>query len=389
MCSPWRQLALQTFDSIQLTITGQAQFQQLSLWLPAHCLQLQSLSITFDLDSLESTDGFDELATVLEKMTNLRSLSLLNWPDVLLEENHLPVFSALPHLTQLRVHHNGFPAEVVARLPQQLLSLQFGVPQLRSLVRYQAPPWDEDDVNCLGSRVPQLASLDITDTDFPADLLPSLQELTALRELRLKLSSPSLQDLEQLSGLPCVALNISIPFKSRASPLRPCISWLQQQQQKWQRQQEQGLSSTDDTSVCKELRGLRYLRLRSDAAERYRPGTIARRIIAGMEDRGPPSDPTWVHELLPPLAAAMAEGTGVLNSLQSLVLITNYQLPITRWPCQSRAPVGAAPPTRSQLRLQRHTQVPVQAQTIGCHQPTLNPLLANVCQASPFRLAMR
>ena len=67
----------------------------------------------------------------------------------------------------------------------------------------------------------------------------------------------------------------------------------------------------------------------------------------------------------------------------------NYQLPITRWPCQSRAPVGAAPPTRSQLRLQRHTQVPVQAQTIGCHQPTLNPLLANVCQASPFRLAMR
>ena len=33
-----------------------------------------------------------------------------------------------------------------------------------------------------------------------------------------------------------------------------------------------------------------------------------------------------------------------------------YQLPITRWPCQSRAPVGAAPPTRSQLRLQRQTQ---------------------------------
>ena len=70
-------------------------------------------------------------------------------------------------------------------------------------------------------------------------------------------------------------------------------------------------------------------------------------------------------------------------------LVSIYQLPITRWPCQSRAPVGAAPPTRSQLRRQRHTQVPVQAQTIGCHQPTLNPLLANVCQASPFRLAMR
>ena len=34
-----------------------------------------------------------------------------------------------------------------------------------------------------------------------------------------------------------------------------------------------------------------------------------------------------------------------------------YQLPITKWPRQSGAPVGAAPPTRSQLRLQRHTQV--------------------------------
>jgi hypothetical protein len=33
----------------------------------------------------------------------------------------------------------------------------------------------------------------------------------------------------------------------------------------------------------------------------------------------------------------------------------NYQLPITKWPHQSEAPVGAAPPTRSQLRLQRQT----------------------------------
>ena len=44
-------------------------------------------------------------------------------------------------------------------------------------------------------------------------------------------------------------------------------------------------------------------------------------------------------------------------------------LPITKWPCQSRAPVGAAPPTRSQLRLQRHTQVPVQAETIAATSP--------------------
>jgi hypothetical protein len=31
------------------------------------------------------------------------------------------------------------------------------------------------------------------------------------------------------------------------------------------------------------------------------------------------------------------------------------QLPITKWPHQSEAPVGAVPPTRSQLRLQRQT----------------------------------
>ena len=46
-----------------------------------------------------------------------------------------------------------------------------------------------------------------------------------------------------------------------------------------------------------------------------------------------------------------------------------YQLPITKWPRQSGAPVGAAPPTRSQLRLQRHTQFPVQAQTMAATSP--------------------
>ena len=67
---------------------------------------------------------------------------------------------------------------------------------------------------------------------------------------------------------------------------------------------------------------------------------------------------------------------------------TNYQLPDgpvkagRRW--GQRHPQGANLGSNGRLK-----QVPVQAQTIGCHQPTLNPLLANVCQASPFRLAMR
>ena len=66
----------------------------------------------------------------------------------------------------------------------------------------------------------------------------------------------------------------------------------------------------------------------------------------------------------------------------------NYQLPDgpvkagRRW--GQRHPQGANLGSNGRLK-----QVPVQAQTIGCHQPTLNPLLANVCQASPFRLAMR
>jgi hypothetical protein len=39
---------------------------------------------------------------------------------------------------------------------------------------------------------------------------------------------------------------------------------------------------------------------------------------------------------------------------EPLVYIPNYtvyQLPITKWPHQSEAPVGAAPPTRSQRKL--------------------------------------
>ena len=43
-----------------------------------------------------------------------------------------------------------------------------------------------------------------------------------------------------------------------------------------------------------------------------------------------------------------------------------YQLPMAP---QSRAPVGAAPPTRSQLRLQRHTQIPVQNSQIAATSP--------------------
>ena len=95
---------------------------------------------------------------------------------------------------------------------------------------------------------------------------------------------------------------------------------------------------------------------------------------------------SYVNSLMrtiqPPLRIEVCQGTtdfGTCHSPASLPHL-NYQLPITKWPRQSGAPVGAAPPTRSQLRLQRHTQVPVQNSHNGCHQPTLNPLLAlNVC----------
>ena len=57
------------------------------------------------------------------------------------------------------------------------------------------------------------------------------------------------------------------------------------------------------------------------------------------------------------------------------ISITNHQM-------------AGAPPTRGQLRLQGHTQVPVQDSHSDCHQPTLDPLLADECQANIFRLAM-
>jgi hypothetical protein len=40
----------------------------------------------------------------------------------------------------------------------------------------------------------------------------------------------------------------------------------------------------------------------------------------------------------------------------------NYQLPITKWPHQSEAPGGAAPPTRSQLRLMQYFGLPATRQ---------------------------
>ena len=67
--------------------------------------------------------------------------------------------------------------------------------------------------------------------------------------------------------------------------------------------------------------------------------------------------------------AARPESCAVTISLNIYIA----GLPITKWPHQSGAPVGAAPPTRSQLRLQRRTQTPVQNSHNGCHQPTLDP----------------
>jgi hypothetical protein len=48
-------------------------------------------------------------------------------------------------------------------------------------------------------------------------------------------------------------------------------------------------------------------------------------------------------------------------------------IPITKRPHQSEAPVGAAPPTRSQLRLQWHALELMSQTQNGCHQPTLTP----------------
>jgi hypothetical protein len=48
-------------------------------------------------------------------------------------------------------------------------------------------------------------------------------------------------------------------------------------------------------------------------------------------------------------------GPSPVEQLENSSRFSNYQLPITKWPHQSEAPVGAAPPTRSQLRLQRQS----------------------------------
>ena len=62
----------------------------------------------------------------------------------------------------------------------------------------------------------------------------------------------------------------------------------------------------------------------------------------------------WVGMMGPGKYAA-EERLGWATLERGFVVLT-----ITKWPCQSGAPVGAAPPTRSQLRLQRHTQFPLQ-----------------------------
>ena len=63
--------------------------------------------------------------------------------------------------------------------------------------------------------------------------------------------------------------------------------------------------------------------------------------------------------------------------------ITNYQMA----PSKRGAGGGSATHKEPTLAPTAYT-ISCPSSNNGCHQPTLNPLLANVCQASPFRLAM-
>ena len=81
-------------------------------------------------------------------------------------------------------------------------------------------------------------------------------------------------------------------------------------------------------------------------------------------------------------AAAVPELTQTINVCR--LLITNYQMA----PSKRGAGGGSATHKEPTLAPTAYT-ISCPSSNNGCHQPTLNPLLANVCQASPFRLAMR
>ena len=63
--------------------------------------------------------------------------------------------------------------------------------------------------------------------------------------------------------------------------------------------------------------------------------------------------------------------------------IDHYHLPNA--PVKAGRRWGQRHPQGANFGSQRNTQFPVQDSHNGCHQPTLGPLLANVCQASPLQ----
>jgi hypothetical protein len=74
------------------------------------------------------------------------------------------------------------------------------------------------------------------------------------------------------------------------------------------------------TSSTPVLLGVQCLKLHFDP---YGRTPIVRLAALFAQSHAPParsSGPSWAHQLLPPLAAAMADGSGVLGCLQSLAL---------------------------------------------------------------------
>ena len=85
------------------------------------------------------------------------------------------------------------------------------------------------------------------------------------------------------------------------------------------------------------------------------------------------------HSLAPKGSRSGLVGNLVISNIP----ITNYQMA----PSKRGAGGGSATHKEPTLAPTAYT-ISCPSSNNGCHQPTLNPLLANVCQASPFRLAM-
>jgi hypothetical protein len=235
VCSSWFHLSLPTYTSLELALRDDGAIKQFAAWLRRHGSTLQHLNVKTRHATAELLGNSIVSNLLLKQKREKERYILLH--DVLAS------LKSCESLTSLHLLCWEGPASVSEQLLSQFTSLSIRCshmrqtdyclfyrnerPRLRALdlhgcVWCLPPTKGEAEVHQLLSALPNLTSLDLTDTWISLESIASCPTLPPLQEL--KLSIPMRRNLGRrlaaLSVLPCTSLDMHLSFEAELEEFR-------------------------------------------------------------------------------------------------------------------------------------------------------------------------